>query len=115
MATPINELLLIFDKIQSSDHFKIALGSRLQRLGANIERKDLRHYLGRIFATFASIILKLIVYDTQCGAKILHQSIISITCNEVFISKCLFDVEIVARVIKEYGLIEDEKKMLKFH
>jgi dolichyl-phosphate beta-glucosyltransferase len=113
LATPLDELMIIYNKIKSNQKYKLVLGSRWQRLGANIERKVLRHYLGRIFATFASIILKLRVYDTQCGAKILHRTIINVTCKEAFISKWLFDVEILARIINKFGPIDAENILVE--
>ncbi len=73
-------------------------------MGATIERKILRHYLGRIFATFAGVILRIGVYDTQCGAKILQRDLAKKVFKNKFISKWLFDVEIFARIIGIYGL-----------
>ncbi len=95
LATPLNEIHRLLSAAAYSD-FKIVLGCRLKRLGANIERKAKRHLLGRVFSTFASLILKLPVYDTQCGAKLFHHSTKELF-NEKFITKWLFDIEILAR------------------
>lgn len=81
----------------------ILFGSRMKKLGSHIERKLSRHYLGRIFATAASSIIKTPIYDTQCGAKFFHSSLIPMAFGEKFMSKWLFDIEIIARILIDKG------------
>ncbi len=45
--------------------------SRVKMLGRDVHRTWMRHINGRIFATLSSICLKVDVYDSQCGFKIL--------------------------------------------
>tara|TARA_R110002072_G_scaffold1989_2_gene16380 strand:- start:94026 stop:94745 length:720 start_codon:yes stop_codon:yes gene_type:complete len=94
LATPCSELKN-FDTILVKNQFEIVMGSRVLRLGGMIERKWYRHLLGRLFATVASVSLKLPVYDTQCGAKFFKANIIEHLFNEKFISYWIFDVEIL--------------------
>jgi dolichyl-phosphate beta-glucosyltransferase len=80
---------------------KIIIGSRIARLGANVDRKMLRHYLGRIFATSIANILRIRIYDSQCGAKLVQADIVERIFTEPFISRWFFDVEVFFRFIKK--------------
>jgi dolichyl-phosphate beta-glucosyltransferase len=102
LATPLRALPSFWTLLEERPEIDLVMGARVQLLGRHIERKPVRHYLGRIFATGASIVLGLPVYDTQCGAKLFR------VCNSVheafqqpFCSRWIFDVEILARMIEE--------------
>lgn len=43
--------------------------SRVKMLGFSVRRHLVRHYLGRIFATWVGICLEPGIYDSQCGLK----------------------------------------------
>lgn len=103
LATPlatVRDFLAHADKEPSS---LFILGSRIRRMGACIERKWFRHYFGRAFATVASIILDLPVYDTQCGAKLIKRDLALEIFDRPFISSWLFDIELLARIIESRG------------
>lgn len=102
LATPLSEIVNFLRQLENTT-IKLAIGSRMKRLGANIERKTARHILGRVFSTFASIILKLPVYDTQCGAKLFHRDLVQFF-NTKFITTWLFDIELLARYRNSVGL-----------
>lgn len=101
MATPLSEIPSFLNSLESG---KIAvLGSRILRLGSDIDRKWYRHYLGRLFATTASTLLNLPVYDTQCGAKFFEIEKCKEAFQNPFLSQWLFDVEVLFR-LKKIGL-----------
>ena len=102
LATPLSEIPR-FVHIAADHDYKVVTGLRLLRLGAGVRRKKLRHYLGRCFATAASVMLGLPVYDTQCGAKLYRTEVVTTLFSEKFITRWLFDVEILARYIVAYG------------
>lgn len=97
-ATPPTELLRLKRELDASGA-QVALGARIARLGANIDRKASRHYLGRVFATGASMVLGLAVYDTQCGAKLFRDTpALRHALGQPFSSRWSFDVELLGRL-----------------
>ena len=99
MATPTQEVLRLLEEAKKNEH-AVILGSRVKLLGAEITRRPIRHYIGRIFATFASLVLRLSVYDTQCGAKLFYaSSALKDALAEPFQSRWIFDVELIGRLL----------------
>ena len=79
---------------------QVAIGARVGMLGYDIDRSAVRHYLGRVFATAASIILRARVYDTQCGAKLFRAGpALSEALSTAFRSRWAFDVELLGRLL----------------
>ena len=101
LATPLDEIARFFDVIKKRK-VDCIIGSRIRKLGSSIKRKRYRHVLGRIFATIASWILKLPVYDTQCGAKLFKREAAKKIFEKKFISYWPFDVELLCR-LKKYN------------
>jgi len=99
LATPLEEMIRLLH-IFESRNTKFLLASRVKRLGTKINRKPLRHILGRIFATLTSLLVELPVYDSQCGAKWINSEVALTIFKEPFISKWLFDVELLFRMKK---------------
>ncbi|GAA4281069.1 glycosyltransferase [Gaetbulibacter aestuarii] len=85
------------------DPILLAFGSRIKKIDTNIERKKYRHYIGRIIATAISYIIKIPIYDTQCGCKVFEANLAKSIFEEKFISKWLFDVELFCRIIETYS------------
>jgi hypothetical protein len=81
----------------------MVLGSRWRRLGSDITRSAVRHGLGRVFATAASLIVGLPVYDSQCGAKVFRAGVVDALFGETFSTRWLFDVELLARLRNHSG------------
>jgi len=101
LATPLDEIATFLDVFESRPQTDIVIGSRVALLGRNISRRPERHYLGRVFATGASLVLGLPVYDTQCGAKLFRASddLVAVL-GAPFQSRWIFDVELLARFVR---------------
>ncbi len=99
LATPPEEVLRLASAL-SAEGPSVVLGSRVRVLGSQIERSALRHYGGRIFATLAALILRVPVYDTQCGAKLFRRTrALEAALAEPFLSRWCFDVELLGRLL----------------
>jgi glycosyltransferase involved in cell wall biosynthesis len=99
LATPLDEIDRLMQVALRSEA-ELVMGARVSLLGRHIERDELRHYLGRVFASAASLALGLEVYDTQCGAKLLRASpTLEAALATPFLSRWAFDVELIGRLL----------------
>ena len=107
-ATPLDALGELLGELARQPQIEMVFGSRVCLLGRRIHRKPFRHYLGRAFASVVSLMLRLPIYDTQCGAKIFRvtPNLLRIM-NAPFHSRWIFDVEIIARLLALNGRNHD--------
>lgn len=104
LATPLTDIPQFLDVLERRPELDMIFGARVKLLGRYVERRAARHYLGRVFATFVSTMLDLPIYDTQCGAKMFRaQPFGKALFGAPFLSRWVFDVEIIARYLREVG------------
>jgi len=103
LSTPLEEVDGMLRVLTETPGCVLAMGSRVKRLGARIERKTSRHVLGRVFSTCAVQILGVSVYDSQCGAKLFRADHADIFFGEPFLTRWLFDLEMLVRLRNARG------------
>ena len=99
-STPLEELDGMLSYWELNGRTAVSLcGSRVLKLGSDIQRSWVRHVLGRLFASAVGWTFPdLKVYDSQCGAKVFRKELHSLLFEDPFISRWIFDVEILLRL-----------------
>jgi glycosyltransferase involved in cell wall biosynthesis len=103
MSTPLREVNGMLRILESDASCGLVMGSRVRRMGSQIHRSAVRHYVGRMFSTLASLLLQLPVYDTQCGAKLVRTDLVDTLFCDRFLTQWIFDVEMLARLRNALG------------
>lgn len=114
LATRPEEWLQMARYKESYPQYGAIVGSRIQRLGAEINRNDSRSIFSSIIKKFIKFILKAPFQDTQCGAKIFQRHLVPFLFKKPFLTPWLFDVEIFLRLQKKFGKATLKKGVLEF-
>jgi glycosyltransferase involved in cell wall biosynthesis len=102
LSTPLEAVSDFVAVLDADPVLVLAMGARVKLLGRTVVRRATRHYTGRVFATAASLTLRLPVYDTQCGAKLFRAGDSARRLfDEPFGVRWIFDVEILARLSRD--------------
>ncbi len=108
LATPLASIERFRITLAERPELLLVMGSRVGLLGRQIDRTWKRHFMGRAFATAASLVLGLAVYDTQCGAKLIRATPqMAALFDRPFRTRWIFDVEILARMVSAGPWNED--------
>lgn len=73
--------------------------SRLKILGQRVERSWTRHILGRVYATLVSEILRIPVYDSQCGLKLVPRAAWERIAHLLRVRGFAFDSELLCALL----------------
>jgi hypothetical protein len=75
------------------------IGSRVLMLGRRVRRSALRHYAGRVFATFVATLFSAPVYDTQCGLKVFRASCVGRHLHQPTDRRWVWDTQLLLAML----------------
>ena len=87
----------------SESEYKIVSGSRMARMGADINKESSRAIISKMINYIIRKTIGMNFNDTQCGAKVMTKDVVEKTFQTKFLTKWLFDVEIFMRMKAIYG------------
>ena len=111
LATSLEEGHRLGQQLSLTKQF--IFGSRILKLDNTIKRKWYRFLIGRMVASVISKMLRLPVYDTQCGCKMFSREWAVVAFKTPFLSRWLFDVEVFYRLLHHYGKAEFTAKAIE--
>ena len=107
-AVSASELLRALTHMRAAaDRLGVLIGSRIKMAGHKVERRLIRHLSGRVFATSVSLISGLIIYDTQCGLKILRRDVYEAISPHMRTAGFAFDVELLMLATRLGFMVEE--------
>jgi glycosyltransferase involved in cell wall biosynthesis len=104
LATPLDQVAEFRAKLAERPELLLVQGARVRLLGRPVRRGRARHFVDRLAAVAIAGVLRIPVYDTQCGAKLFRGGADAAALFAApFLSRWLFDVELTARLVRRRG------------
>jgi len=106
-AIPAEEVVRITRFALTQKDYDGVLASRVLMLGHKVDRTLKRHFVGRVYATLAKILVDAPVYDSQCGFKLLKKNSFDQVEPSLDCLRFGFDMELIAILLnKGFHLLE---------
>lgn len=101
-AVPAPEVGRLIEELLVDQHHRwdALFGSRVKMLGASVDRRVTRHYVGRVFATFVAVLTGIGIYDSQCGLKVIRRSAYAAIEKQLKETRFVFDVELTLLLLQ---------------
>ena len=89
-------------------HEGAIFAARVMMMGRTIQRHWQRHLIGRVFATLVGTLLRVPVYDSQCGLKIVPRAAFERVREILTIKGFAFDVELLCALVDSGCAVREE-------
>jgi dolichyl-phosphate beta-glucosyltransferase len=101
-AVPASEVGRLIEELLADQRHRwdALFGSRMKMLGANVERRAIRHYTGRVFATWVALLTGVGTYDSQCGLKVIRRRAYAAIEKQLKETRFVFDVELALLLLQ---------------
>ena len=101
-AVPASEVGRLIEELLADQRHRwhALFGSRMKMLGADVERRAIRHYTGRVFATWVSLLTGVGTYDSQCGLKVIRRKAYAAIEKHLKETRFVFDVELALLLLQ---------------
>jgi glycosyltransferase involved in cell wall biosynthesis len=107
-AVSVQEINRAWAKLRDRDNAPdVLIASRVAKLGRTVERSFYRHLSGRVFATIASLVSGLTVYDSQCGLKFIRRAAFEKIAPFAKADRFAFDMELLMLAAESGCRIEE--------
>jgi len=103
LAIPLEEFKRIFDLTLQQPNLEFTYLAKIPRKDAEVSQPMKRFLMGRSLALLTRMSLRLPIYDTQCGCKVMIRKVAHLVFEAPFISPWLFDIELFHRLLRSCG------------
>jgi len=107
-ATSAHEVKrLVCAAMDPASRYDVMAGSRIKMLGRTVQRTLKRHITGRVFATMASVLTGLSLYDSQCGCKMIRRCSYQAVRSQLTETRFGFDMDLLVHLARSGAKISE--------